>query len=120
MFVVDVWTLVVPSLFRMSAGRPERRSVIATNEAHVWAAYCRSRARAGSRAAASDGTSRSSATSAARDWTVFRMKPPPLDASRLPGGRAPQAFSAGGMGEPGARAGSTAHGEKGRDHAEEE
>ena len=35
MFVVEVWTLVLPSLFRMSAGRPEERSVIATNDAHV-------------------------------------------------------------------------------------
>ena len=35
MLVVEVWTLVLPSLFRTSAGRPEERSVIATNDAHV-------------------------------------------------------------------------------------
>jgi hypothetical protein len=35
MLVVDVWTLVLPSLFRMSAGRPDERSVIATNDLRV-------------------------------------------------------------------------------------
>ena len=35
MFVVEVWTLVVPSLFRTSAGSPDDRSVMATNEAQV-------------------------------------------------------------------------------------
>jgi hypothetical protein len=38
MFVVDVWTLAVPSAFRLSAGRPVFGSVIATNEAHVCSA----------------------------------------------------------------------------------
>ena len=42
MFVVDVCTLVVPSALRMSAGSPERSSVIATNDAHVPFAYVRS------------------------------------------------------------------------------
>ncbi len=35
MLVVDVWTLRVPSRSRMSLGKPERSSVIATNERHV-------------------------------------------------------------------------------------
>jgi hypothetical protein len=35
MFVVEVWTLRLPSLPRMSAGRPEERSVIATKDAQV-------------------------------------------------------------------------------------
>jgi hypothetical protein len=35
MFVVEVWTLVVPSLFRMSAGRPDELSVIAASDAQV-------------------------------------------------------------------------------------
>jgi hypothetical protein len=35
MLVVEVWTLVLPSLFRTSAGRPDEWSVIATNDAHV-------------------------------------------------------------------------------------
>ena len=35
MFVVDVWTLRVPSLSRMSAGSPLPASVIASNERHV-------------------------------------------------------------------------------------
>ena len=39
MFVVDVWTLVVPSALRMSAGRPDCSSVIAANDAHVVSAY---------------------------------------------------------------------------------
>ena len=35
MFVVDVCTLRVPSARRLSAGRPEVSSVIATNERQV-------------------------------------------------------------------------------------
>jgi hypothetical protein len=35
MLVVEVWTLVLPSLFSTSAGRPDERSVIATKDAHV-------------------------------------------------------------------------------------
>ena len=35
MFVVDVCTLRVPSVPRLSAGRPDRSSVIAANDAHV-------------------------------------------------------------------------------------
>jgi hypothetical protein len=35
MFVVEVCTLVVPSAFRLSAGSPERASVIAAIDAHV-------------------------------------------------------------------------------------
>ena len=35
MLVVDVCTLRVPSLLRMSAGSPDSGSVIATNDAHV-------------------------------------------------------------------------------------
>src|SRR4051812_14054529 len=41
MFVVDVCTLRVPSTPRESAGRPVRSSVMATNDAHVAAAYSR-------------------------------------------------------------------------------
>ena len=38
MFVVEVWTLVVPSAFSTSAGSPLCASVIATKEAQVsWA-----------------------------------------------------------------------------------
>jgi hypothetical protein len=33
--LVEVCTLVLPSLLSTSAGRPDERSVIATNEAHV-------------------------------------------------------------------------------------
>ena len=39
MLVVEVWTLRVPSALRMSAGSPDRSSVIASNDAHVFAAY---------------------------------------------------------------------------------
>src|SRR3954451_5417006 len=39
MLVVEVWTLRVPSASRLSAGRPECSSVMATNEAHVVRAY---------------------------------------------------------------------------------
>ena len=39
MFVVEVCTLRVPSALRMSDGSPDRSSVIATNDAHVFAAY---------------------------------------------------------------------------------
>ena len=35
MFVVEVWTLVLPSEFSASAGSPLCASVIATNDAHV-------------------------------------------------------------------------------------
>ena len=35
MLVVDVWTLWLPSLSRMSAGRPDDGSVIASNDAQV-------------------------------------------------------------------------------------
>ena len=35
MFVVDVWTLRVPSAVILSVGSPERSSVMATNEAQV-------------------------------------------------------------------------------------
>jgi hypothetical protein len=42
MLVVEVWTLRVPSAFRMSAGRPDLASVIASNDAHVALAYSRS------------------------------------------------------------------------------
>jgi hypothetical protein len=42
MFVVEVWTLVEPSLAKLSAGSPERLSVIATNEDQVSRAYWRS------------------------------------------------------------------------------
>ena len=42
MLVVDVWTLVVPSEDRLSAGRPLAGSVIATNDAQVSRAYRRS------------------------------------------------------------------------------
>lgn len=35
MFVVDVWTLVVPSAFSLSAGIPLATSVIAANDAQV-------------------------------------------------------------------------------------
>ena len=35
MFVVEVWTLVLPSALSASAGSPLRASVIATNDAHV-------------------------------------------------------------------------------------
>ena len=35
MFVVEVWTLAVPSALSVSAGRPLCASVIATNDAHV-------------------------------------------------------------------------------------
>jgi hypothetical protein len=35
MFVVEVWTLTVPSAFRLSPGRPVAGSVMATNPAHV-------------------------------------------------------------------------------------
>jgi hypothetical protein len=35
MFVVEVWTLREPSASRMSAGRPDRRSVMASNDFHV-------------------------------------------------------------------------------------
>jgi hypothetical protein len=35
MFVVEVWTLVVPSASRLSAGNPESGSVMAANDAHV-------------------------------------------------------------------------------------
>src|SRR4051794_31254670 len=42
MFVVEVWTLVLPSALRMSAGRPDDASVIAAIDAHVRAAYSRS------------------------------------------------------------------------------
>ena len=39
MFVVEVCTLRVPSALRMSDGSPDRSSVIASNDAHVFAAY---------------------------------------------------------------------------------
>ncbi len=39
MFVVDVWTLGVPSAARLSAGSPVSASVIATNDAQVCSAY---------------------------------------------------------------------------------
>ena len=42
MFVVEVCTLVVPSALRMSAGRPERSSVMATKDSQVPFAYARS------------------------------------------------------------------------------
>src|SRR4051794_3754275 len=42
MFVVEVWTLGVPSAWRLSAGRPLSGSVIATSDAQVSAAYPRS------------------------------------------------------------------------------
>ena len=35
MFVVEVWSLRVPSALSVSAGSPLSRSVIATNDAHV-------------------------------------------------------------------------------------
>ena len=35
MLVVEVWTLLVPSLSRMSAGSPDDGSVIATNDSQV-------------------------------------------------------------------------------------
>ena len=35
MFVVEVWTLVLPSALSASAGSPLCASVIATNDAHV-------------------------------------------------------------------------------------
>ena len=35
MFVVEVWTLVLPSALSASAGRPLCASVMATNDAHV-------------------------------------------------------------------------------------
>ena len=38
MFVVEVWTLRVPSAFSVSAGRPLCSSVMATNDAQVPAA----------------------------------------------------------------------------------
>ena len=38
MFVVDVWTLRVPSAARLSAGSPDDGSVIATNDAQVCSA----------------------------------------------------------------------------------
>ena len=38
MLVVEVWTLRVPSAARLSAGRPERGSVNASNERQVSAA----------------------------------------------------------------------------------
>jgi hypothetical protein len=69
MFVVEVWTLRLPSLSRMSAGSPESGSVIAASEAQVRSAYsCSLPSRAGAPAA---GTRISSKTSAARN--VARM-----------------------------------------------
>src|SRR5829696_5846710 len=81
MFVVEVWTLVVPSLLRMSAGSPDRGSVIAAKDAHVRSAYwCSSLPLWAFLAdACPTGMSTSSATSAAKDLT--RMSAPFPDGS---------------------------------------
>src|SRR3954452_21146226 len=95
MFVVDVCTLVEPSLLRMSAGSPESRSVMATKEDHMRLAYSwrsprvlRSRAAAG---AASSSDSRTAGTAIV--WTVIRIyvlpHSPMADQSEAVPGRAP-------------------------------
>src|SRR5262245_9728641 len=40
MFVVEVWTLVLPSALRTSAGSPERVSTMAVKDLHVRCATC--------------------------------------------------------------------------------
>src|SRR4051794_26130017 len=76
MLVVDVWMLVDPSRLRVSAGSPDRRSVIATNDAHVRLAYWRSSLRADwSRAAAGPAASSAQSTvSTATLWIFPRTK----------------------------------------------
>src|SRR5262245_58769135 len=69
MLVVEVCTLVVPSAFSTSAGRPDRSSVIAANDAQVVSAY---RRRSPPFAAAVEtGMNVSSATAAARNLTLI-------------------------------------------------
>src|SRR3954452_14157163 len=80
MFVVDVCTLVVPSPFRVSAGSPDERSVMAANDAHVRSAYWRSGSPRWWADALAAGTSTSAATSAAT-FTI-RMGASPEDLSR--------------------------------------
>src|SRR3954453_12837779 len=68
MLVVDVWTLGVPSAWRLSAGRPLSGSVIATSDAQVSAAYPRSVERSAGLspvpAAAADATEARASTTA--------------------------------------------------------
>src|SRR4051795_12747442 len=96
MFVVEVWTLVVPSAFSTSAGSPELVSVIATNELHVrWATW---RSETVSPDAAAAGARTSSATSAAinRD----RMAQPRIPRRCADEPRAFRHLSAGGHASP--------------------
>src|SRR5215217_4641954 len=87
MFVVDVCTLVDPSLLRMSAGSPESRSVMATKEDHVRLAYSWRSPRSRSRAAAGAASSSESKTAgSAMVWTLTRIRPsrtrPPLSSQK--------------------------------------
>src|SRR3954471_12281139 len=97
MFVVDVCTLVLPSPFRLSAGSPDDRSVMAANDAHVRSAYWRSGSPRWWADALAAGTSTSAATSAAS--FTNRMSASPEDLSRqraYPQGRGsePRGFDA--------------------------
>ena len=91
MLVVDVCTLRLPSALRMSAGSPERSSVMAFSDAHVACAYaCSSRSCAD---ASATGKSTSNATSVATNldnmsasqrWLPRRSPYPALSANEPP------------------------------------
>src|SRR4051812_20855100 len=82
MLVVEVWTLRDPSALRLSAGRPDCSSVIATNEAHVSLAYRCSASREPAAIAPAAGRTRNTITaSAATPVTLRAVRPmsPPTD-----------------------------------------